>query len=313
MIAKVCSAMLLVSATLAAAGALLGLGGRASETLDLFAHVATPYAVISVIAGLIALVVNLPFRRAILISSAVGFVAGAVLIVPELRRSTGPTAAARAPGTLKVIQFNALDTNPDIARVATWLIAQDADLIAVSEARHDLRDLLLARAGWRTAGAHGSLMIFTRDPYLRMNRPKLAKGSKLTLVNATYNLSGAAVEVVTTHLDWPTRPAFRNQPADLEFVVTALPRHRMVLLGDFNLTPWSQQMRRMDRDLGLIRRDRSVATFPAQVLGRRWPLPFLPIDHVYAGPGWATVKVERGPWLGSDHYPLIVTLAPVPD
>ena len=311
MIARVCSAVLLVSATLAALGALLGLGGRAGEALDLFAHFAAPYAVISAVAGLIALIVKLPFRRAILISSAVGFVAAALLIVPELRRSTGPTAGP--PGTLKVIQFNALDTNTDIGRVATWLIAQDADVIAVSEARHDLRDLLLARAGWRTAGAHGSLMIFTRDQYLRMNRPKLAKGSKLTFVNATYNLSGAPVEVVTTHLDWPTRPAFRNQPADLQSVVTALPRHRMVLLGDFNNTPWSQQMRRLDRDLGLIRRDRAVATFPAQVMGRRWPLPFLAIDHVYAGPGWATVKVERGPWLGSDHYPLIVTLAPTLD
>lgn len=311
MIARVCSAVLLVSATLAALGALLGLGGRASDTLDLFAHFAAPYAVISAVAGLIVLIVNLPFCRAILISAAVGFVGAALLIVPELRRSTGPTADP--PGTLKVIQFNALDTNTDIGRVATWLIAQNADVIAISEARHDLRDLLLARAGWRTAGAKGSLMIFTREQYLRMNRPKLVKGSKLTFVNATYNLSGAPVEVVTTHLDWPTRPAFRNQPADLKSVLTALPRHRMILLGDFNLTPWSQQMRRLDRDLGLIRRDRGVATFPAQVMGRRWPLPFLGIDHVFAGPGWATVKVERGPWLGSDHYPLIVTLGPTPD
>ena len=313
MIAKVCSAMLLVSATLAAVGAVLGLGGRANDTLDLFAHVAAPYAALSVIAGLIALVINLPFRRAILMASAIGLVAGALLIVPELRRSTGPTAAAGAPGTLKVIQFNALDTNTDIGRVATWLIAQNADVIAVSEARHDLRDLLLARAGWRTAGAHGSLIIFTRDQYLRMNRPTLAKGSQLTFVNATYAHTDGPMEVVTTHFDWPTRPTFDRQPQDLQSVLQRLPRHRMVLLGDFNLTPWSQQMRRMDRDLGLIRRDRSVATFPAQVLGRRWPLPFLPIDHVYAGPGWATVKVERGPWLGSDHYPLIVTLAPTPD
>ncbi len=35
------------------------------------------------------------------------------------------------------------------------------------------------------------------------------------------------------------------------------------------------------------------------------------VGALRAGPGWATVKVERGPWLGSDHYPLIVTLAPV--
>ena len=40
------------------------------------------------------------------------------------------------------------------------------------------------------------------------------------------------------------------------------------------------------------------------------PFALLPIDHVYAGPGWRTVRAERGPRLGSDHYPVIVTLAP---
>ena len=45
----------------------------------------------------------------------------------------------------------------------------------------------------------------------------------------------------------------------------------------------------------------------------RWnihmPLPFLAIDHVYAGAAWRTVSVERGPARGSDHFPVVVTLA----
>jgi endonuclease/exonuclease/phosphatase (EEP) superfamily protein YafD len=85
----------------------------------------------------------------------------------------------------------------------------------------------------------------------------------------------------------------------------------MILTGDFNATPWSASLRRTDAALALTRRDRALPTWPARVLGRSWPLPILPIDHVYAGPGWATVKVERGPAFGSDHYPLVVILAPV--
>ena len=46
--------------------------------------------------------------------------------------------------------------------------------------------------------------------------------------------------------------------------------------------------------------------------GMGLPFALLPIDHVSAGPGWRTVRVERGPLLGSDHYPVIVTLAPLP-
>jgi endonuclease/exonuclease/phosphatase (EEP) superfamily protein YafD len=87
----------------------------------------------------------------------------------------------------------------------------------------------------------------------------------------------------------------------------------MVLGGDFNSTPWSFQRRRDDQALGLIRRDRALWSWPTGEGQPRLPapFPFLPLDHIYAGPGWATTSVRRGPRLGSDHYPIIVTLAPV--
>jgi endonuclease/exonuclease/phosphatase (EEP) superfamily protein YafD len=88
----------------------------------------------------------------------------------------------------------------------------------------------------------------------------------------------------------------------------------MILAGDFNSTPWSFARREDDRRFGLIRRDRAMWSWPAEFVGPHGfqaPFPFLPIDHIYAGPGWATVSVSRGPRLGSDHYPLIAVLAPV--
>src|SRR3546814_2882605 len=89
----------------------------------------------------------------------------------------------------------------------------------------------------------------------------------------------------------------------------------MIVTGDFNSAPFSFAMRRGERAIGLTRRDRALASFPTEkkAIGPlRSPVPVVAIDHVYAGPGWATAKVERGPGgLGSDHYPVIVTLAPV--
>ncbi len=307
------SALLLIVTALAAGCAVAALGGRFSRVLDILAHLAPLYALASGVGILAALSRGSRYRRPTLALASIGLLASGLLIAPEFPRSTGPSASLASPGTLKVIQFNALRSNLDIHRTADWLIAQKPDVVAISEARHDLRDLLIARTGWKTAGGHGSLIIFTPARYLVMNRPRLPRGSQLTYVNATYASTSGPLEIVTTHLDWPTRPTFRRQPADLAGVIDRLPRDRMLLLGDFNSTPWSQVLQGLDTRLGLIRRDRAVATFPAQVLGRPWPLPFLPIDHIYAGPGWATVKVERGPWLGSDHYPLIVTLAPIAD
>ena len=304
-------ALLLTLAGLAAAGAVLGNLGRFSPALDLFSHFAPLFGLMAALAGVHSALLGMRFQRPTLVAAALGVVASVLLVAPEYLRPTGPQAPADAADQIKVIQINALRTNGDIRRVTDWLIAQDADVIAISEARHDLRDAIIRRTGWKTAGAHGHLMIFTRERYLRMDRPRPPAGSDLTFVNATYASRSGPMEVVTVHFDWPNRPVFAAQPPALESVIGRMPRERMILAGDFNAAAWSQVIRRLDGSLGLIRRDRGVPTFPAQVFGRPWPLPFLSIDHVYAGPGWKTVRVERGPWLGSDHYPLIVTLAPV--
>lgn len=302
---------LAVGAVSIVGASILAMGGRASPRLDVLAHFAPLYGLTALCIMVSAILLPVTRKRTALALSAVAILASSVLTAPEFLRAVGPAAAPNAPGQIKVIQINALRRNTDIRRVADWLIAQDPDVVTLAEARHDLRDLLIRRTGWKTAGAHGNLIVFTQERYLKMERPRLPRGSELTFVNATYAHPGGPFEILTIHFAHPTNPVFARQITYLESVVARRPRERMVLTGDFNATPWSQAMRRLDANLGLIRRDRALPTWPAQVMGRPWPLPFLPIDHVYAGAGWATVKVERGPWLGSDHYPVIVTLAPV--
>ncbi|MBX3482359.1 endonuclease/exonuclease/phosphatase family protein [Phenylobacterium sp.] len=294
---------LVVAAALAAGGGLLA---GMVPSFDVLTHLAPVYGVV----GLLGLVwAVLAGRGPVAAAALLAAVASAALILPEVRRDTGPAAPPDAAGQVKVIQINALRTNADVRRVADWLIAQRPDFVMIAEARPDLRDALRA-AGWKTAGAGGAQMIFTRERYLVMHRPARRAGA-LTFVNATYATASGPVEALTTHVGWPTHRTVGAELARLEEVVGQLPRERMILAGDFNAAGWSREMRRLDRSLGLIRRDRAAATWPAEVLGMPWPLPFAPIDHIYAGPGWATVKVERGPWVGSDHYPLVVTLAPV--
>lgn len=302
------NAALTVIVLAAAVAALLSLAAARFPGLDTLSHLALVYGAIGVAGGAWAVVAG---RGPVVAASILAIIASGFLVLPEFNRDAGPVAAANAPGQVKVIQLNALRRNADIGRVADWVIAQHPDVVTITEARRDLRDLLIRRAGWKTAGAHGDLIIFTPRAYVRMNRPGLPPRAQLTFVNATYANAGGPVELVTTHIAWPTTAVVGQQTGELAGVVARLPRQRMILTGDFNATPWSREMRTLDQSLGLVRRDRALPTWPAQVLGQRWPLPFLPIDHIYAGPGWATVKVERGPWLGSDHYPLIVTLAPV--
>ena len=65
-------------------------------------------------------------------------------------------------------------------------------------------------------------------------------------------------------------------------------KERLIIGGDLNLAPWSFRLRRLDARLGLNRRDRADFTWPARLVGRDWPIPVLPLDHLYAGPAWTT-------------------------
>jgi len=286
-----------------------GLAVAAIE-VDILAHFAPIWLVAGLVVALIALAVRrTPLRRFVVVCGAVAVVAGAYLMAPELLRPAEPPTPTGTAGEIKLIQFNAYKHNTDVRRVADWLIAQDPDIVTVQEARHDLRDLLVQRTGWQVAGAKEHVMIFSREPRLRMARPKLP-GSDLTFVNATYMSPAGPFEVVTTHLDWPTSRTFQAQHDDLARVAGGLPQDRMIVTGDFNTTPWSDALRRTDATLRLRRVDHALFSWPARLMGRSWPLPVLPIDHVYVGPEWRVVSIDRGPYLGSDHYPLIVVLTP---
>lgn len=309
-LAEALAVFLALNCGIDAIAAVLAHGGRFSPLLDILSHFAVIYLV-SALAGMtLALFLRNWGRPVALGLGGVAVVASLALMAPEMLRPEPPRAPAGTPGQIKVIQFNTLRTNAEIGPIVDWLVAQDPDIVTVTEARHDLRDLLVKRTGWQVAGAHGSLMIFSRKPRLSMDRPKPA-GGVLHFVNATYPSDSGSFEVVTAHFGWPTTSAHLGTHRVLAAVVRARPGERMILTGDFNSAPWSAALRRTDARLGLARRTRGVLTYPADRRGFRWPYPVLPIDHIYAGPGWATVKVERGPRLGSDHYPVIVTLAPV--
>lgn len=302
-----------VGLALALAGAVLAALanlGVQGERFDLLTQIAPAYAAAGLLGGALAAVAR-PTRAAGAVLALVALLAAGRLIVPELIRSTGPNAAPGASGEIKIIQFNVWRGNRNIPAIVDWLQRENPDFAFVEESSPALRDAIIRRTGWSVAGARTTSMIFSRKPYAVMHRPQASPNSGFTWVNATYETASGPVELVVTHVERPTQTRARRAIAGLAQMLSPLPRDRMILAGDFNLTPWSFALRDADARLGLVRRDRAQPTWPADGF-HGLPAPaFLPIDHVYAGPSWATVDVRRGPSFGSDHYPLVVRLAPV--
>ena len=304
----------LLLAAVCAALTLLAQGGRFSATLDVITHLAPLLLAGAVVAAILSALGVDRTRRTGLVLAAVAAVAAGALIVPEFLRSTGPVAPPDAPNQIKVIEFNAWQENRNPKAIVDWLQRENPDFFFLTEPTPVLLHLIRARTGWKTMGSQSNTIGFAHDRYLIMDRP-IEPPKSVNFVNATFPNATGPIEMVISHLRWPTEVR-RHAVGDatLRDVLSKRPRERLLLAGDFNSTPWSFERRRDDTAYGLIRRDRALATWPAGHAGPwPWPapVPFLAIDHVYAGPGWATVSVRRGPSLGSDHYPIVVMLAPV--
>lgn len=294
-------------------------GGLFSDRLDALTH-AAPIWLFCALAGLVlALAVCRDAeRRALAGVAALGAIALLALMTPELlstlRRPEKPPAD---PATVKIIQFNLWAKNHDQGATAAWILEQKADIVIAEEAGRDSRPVLKALA---KAYPHQSRCPFRYGCDTRIYS-RWPLGDQHNFYDDDDGLVGAwAVvrhprgdfRVVGTHFVWPIPAGYwQHQSQTLARSLAPFAKDSLIVTGDFNSTPWSWGLRRQDQAFGLERRTRALASWPGGAFSRiaTAPFPILPIDHVYAGKAWRTVKVERGPVLGSDHRPVIATLA----
>lgn len=289
-------------------------GGRTDAKLDVLGHFAPFWLAGGLTAVLVALAFR-PWRLKLLLAApgVVAVIAAASLVAPEYLRPMSPRAPADAPGQIKLIQFNAFWRNGDPEGTARWIADQDADVVVLEESREDLVDAVLRRRPYHVSGWIGRNVILSRAKPVDTDIPWPRQGPLAVITRSTFAKADGGFTVIGAHYAWPTDGELQSaQGQDIARVIAPFDKSRLIIAGDFNSTPWSFARRREDRLFGLERRTRGLATWPARPftpLGLPALAPFLPIDHVYAGPAWRTVSVERGPRLGSDHYPVIVRLA----
>ena len=300
--------------------ALAALGGSISDNLDVLTHFA-PLALAGALALLAAVGLLARPGRERYVASLLALAAAVwsfTLMAPELLAAARPPPPA-AGRPLKLVQFNVWANNTDPQASADWLLKTEADVLLLQEIDGPSAEALVARLradypyGSVCEEARCSLALLSRWPVRNagIQRQHRRDAKALSAAWAEIEAPGGVFTALTTHYTWPTSVhAQELQRAELMRLVRRHRQDDLIVTGDFNLTPWSKALHEQDARLGLIRRTRAVFSWPT-VAGRHRlpsPLPLLPIDHVYAGPAWRTVAVERGPRLGSDHYPVIVTL-----
>ncbi|MDQ4421425.1 endonuclease/exonuclease/phosphatase family protein [Sphingobium sp. DEHP117] len=224
-----------------------------------------------------------------------------------------PAAPYPDRGVIRIVTFNAWFANHDPEGAARWILAQQPEAVILQEVGWRSRVLLTQLAlqypyvvTCRGSRPCSTVMLSRRKP---LDMRGLAHGD----ADNRHALSAAIMRfpeytLVGVHLSqpWPMG-AHKRELRWLASELRGVPRHRLVVAGDFNATGWSMTMRDAASMLCLTAAPSDRASWPAPSSGLRVPA-ILDIDHALLGRGWGAARMERGPDLGSDHYPFVITL-----
>ena len=217
---------------------------------------------------------------------------------------------------MRVVTFNIRFDNDRIDGVDKFLNDTDADVVVLQEVTKDhlapLHQGLDARYP-HSLGEFG-IVIFSKYPINadgRVDRPGYPEWIRLLARWVELDVNGTAVEVVGVHLARPFYPVLQEHDvaALTQFVLTRkLP---LIVAGDFNMTPWTDQLKQFTHLSGLGRFNTFHFTWPMR--WRRYPIPpLVAIDNVFASQDFAKIDAAGGPRLGSDHRPVIADIALAP-
>jgi len=249
-------------------------------------------------------------RRGWTVAAALlGLMPVAIGVVPELTREI-PIARAGAP-QIRLLTHNVWRGNRDPADTAQAIIDAKPDVVMLQEVDGSFRPMLAAlnqHFAYATECPPGcDLAIFSRWPIADSDYfLKDADGRKFgpAMLWARIVVSGERpFTVVTLHYPRPTSRDQAVRRRDVARALIRIDRGPLIVAGDMNLTPWAAAMREQDRAFApLTRMTRALPSWPRV-------FPVLPIDQLYAGPDWGLVSARRLPATGSDHVPILVTLA----
>lgn len=257
-------------------------------------------------------------RIASALLNAAGMIAAAVTFVPDWVR---PDVLLAQPGqqrSIRLIQINIWDANPDPDTSLDWIVRQKPDIVAMQEVTPAVNIGMLKR-GFSVGRDRAAVTIFTRLPFTGrrddIDSSHWTAPPPVVREGIEEPATGRVFYVFALHLSHPERRRTAGEIDAFFDLLTHYDRDRLIVVGDLNRSPWSALLQRFDRRLGLFRLDHAEPTWPSAVrIGSRYlpAVPLIPIDHVYVGPAWRVVKFETGPAMGSDHRPLIVDLALAP-
>jgi endonuclease/exonuclease/phosphatase (EEP) superfamily protein YafD len=280
--------------------------GRYDWRVDLITHFDVPALVVTVLAGA-GLVRWYP--RVALVLGCLALAQAAPLF--RYAGSNPVPPDERAPQQLRILMANVLKDNPEYAPLEQLIQRERPDVVGLVELTEEwVAGLARVREEYPyrvevPAGASG-LALWFRTPPTVLDAPVYPLEGAGPFLHAEFRFAGRPRHLWLVH---PRMPFVRKGRPELETLarfIGGTPGSRIVI-GDLNTTEGSPRFTDFLRATGL--RDSRLG------FGRQpsWPtnLPYrIALEHALLSEDLAVAARRLGPAVGSDHFPLILDLAP---
>jgi endonuclease/exonuclease/phosphatase (EEP) superfamily protein YafD len=276
--------------------------------IQLFTHFKLQYLLVSV---LLCVALALYRRPAYVGGLLVAVGLNASLVIPWYVADSTPANDRQ----LKLVNANVLSSNTDHQHLFDLLDAEAPDIVLLLEvsgqwldALDSLRESYPYSYAEAREGSFG-IALFSRLPFTSATHVDSPPLGYPTII-ATMDVEGTTLRLVGTHPMIPTtKQSYADRNEQLVMLAGLSKEHggTQVLVGDLNASMWDIHYRSLENETGLRNARVGFGIVPT------WPtfMPFamIPIDHVLVSDDISVVELRTGPRVGSDHLPLIVTIA----
>lgn len=234
---------------------------------------------------------------------------------------SGDRLTKSATDSLKVMNFNVNYQNLDRDRISESITSVDPDLVLIVEMEASMMQKIKAKAvahPYSFRSLDGGLAVFSKLPLEDSSSQKFA-GSNATNLVTHLNYRNKRIQIIGTHPIVPVKTdLFARRNLHLKSLANYLKQQNQptILMGDFNLTPWSPYYREFVNGTDLHNTRSGFGILPTWIRTSTvvnlpkilFPILNIPIDHIFISKDFKVLNTYVGDNGNSDHAPIISEL-----
>ncbi len=236
---------------------------------------------------------------------------GYALVRPYLHSPRSFASDQGAVTDLKIISANVLYENIDYQRTIDLIKKENPDVFGLVELTPGLaKTLEILHADYPYQETLPAPNGFGLGLYSKVELKELMVKhypDGIPFITALLEKDHKTAHIVLTHVMTPITPStYEERNASLEMLTKEIAaQERTIVMGDFNLTPWSHFYQKFIQDSNLMNLRNFSSGLQMSWFGYGF---YLPIDHMFVSRNIAPLEFKIGPDIGSDHRPAIAEL-----